>query len=127
MRQHLYALVVSLLCGLQVTMAGVSASGSLIQDDTSMSRAQTETIVKQDLAQRLKVRADQLKLISSSDRTWMDANFGCGARKGLVEPTPIPGFAFTFDYGGKQYVYHTDRIGHFRRCPADKPIAPISR
>jgi hypothetical protein len=112
-----------------VAMAGVSAGARPLQENTavSLSRAETEALVKKDLAQRLKVEANQLQLISASDRTWMDASFGCSARKGLDEPTPIQGFAFTLAYRGKDYVYHTDRKGHFRRCDAGKPIAPISR
>lgn len=122
-----HVIVLGLVCGLSATMADVFAGVRLIQEDTAVSRAETETLVKQDLAQRLKVRADQLRLISAADRTWMDANLGCTARKGLVEPAPIQGFAFTFAFGGKHYVYHTDRNGHIRRCDAGKPVAPISR
>jgi hypothetical protein len=118
--------VVSLMCGLQATMASVSTA-TLIQEVTEVSRAETETLVKRDLAQRLKVRADQLRLISASDRTWADANLECSARKGLFEPTPTPGFLFTLAYGGKQYVYHTDRKGRIRRCEPGKPVGPISR
>jgi hypothetical protein len=118
--------VVTTLCGLQATMAGVSAA-TLIQEVTEVSRAETETLVKRDLAQRLKVRTDQLRLISASDRVWADANLECNARKGLLEQTPTPGFVFTLAYGGRQYVYHTDRKGHIRRCDPGKPLAPISR
>ena len=127
MRRHLYVIVVSLVCGLSATTAGVAAGASLIQEENTVSRAETEALVKHDLAQRLKVRANQLRLISVSDQTWMDANVGCTARKGLVEPAPIQGFAFTLAYGGRQYVYHTDRNGHIRRCETGKPVAPISR
>jgi hypothetical protein len=96
-------------------------------EDSSKSRAATEALVKQDLAKQLKVRTDQLTLVSATDRTWPDANLGCNARRGLAEPAPTPGFAFTLAHDGKQYVYHTDRTGRFRRCDPGKPIAPISR
>src|SRR5262245_13596962 len=125
--RHLLVVVFSLVVDGHATIDGVPAGARLSLEETSVSRAETETLVKQDLAQRLKVRADQLTVISASERTWTDATFECSARKGLAEPTSIPGFAFSLAYGGKQYVYHTDRNGHIRRCDAPKPVAPISR
>jgi hypothetical protein len=95
---------------------------SLMLQQTLMSRTETEALVKQDLAQRLKVRAGDVTVVNASDRTWTDPSFGCTARKGLGEPTPIPGFAFTLAHAGKQYVYHSDRQGHFRRCDPGKQV-----
>ena len=89
--------------------------------------AALETLVKKDLADRLKVSVDQVKVMSAEERTWPDANLGCGARKGLVEPSPTHGFEVTLASGGKKYVYHTDRSDKFRRCSSGKPVAPISR
>ena len=83
-----------------------------------MSRAEVEALVKQDLAKRLKVSAELLEVVNAADRTWPDPNLGCGARKGFVEPQPVPGFAFTLAYAGRRYLYHSDRRGQFRRCPA---------
>jgi hypothetical protein len=93
----------------------------------AMSRAETEELVRRDLAERLKVPAAQLTVVSASDRTWPDANLGCGARKGVLEPAPVPGFAFTFTHAGRRYEYHSDRRGQFRRCDAVKRRGPISR
>ena len=92
-----------------------------------LSRAETITRVKQELARRLKVPADRIELAAESDETWPDSNLGCAARKPLDEPAPTPGFALTLSHQGVTYVYHTDRRGHFRRCDAGKPLAPISR
>jgi hypothetical protein len=92
-----------------------------------LSRAETETLVKKDLAARLKVAVPQVEVVEVSDRTWPDEGLGCVARKGLREPVPVPGFAFTLAYAGKTFVYHTDRSGRFVRCDLKKPIDPISR
>ena len=86
-----------------------------------MTRSETEALVKRDLAGRLKVEAARLKVISVSEETWPDSLLGCGGRKGLVEPTPVPGFAFTLAYEGKKYEYHTDRNGTLKRCENTKP------
>lgn len=86
-----------------------------------MTRSETEVLVKRDLADRLKVDAARLQVISASDQTWPDSTLGCGGRKGLVEPTPVPGFAFTLTYAGRKYEYHSDRNGKIKRCENTKP------
>ena len=93
----------------------------------TLSRADTITRVKQELARHLKVPADRIELTGESDQTWPDANLGCVARKPLDEPAPTPGYALTLAHQGVTYVYHTDRSGHFRRCTAGKPLGPINR
>lgn len=92
-----------------------------------LSRADTEAMVRKDLAGRLKVSIDQVEVVSAVERTWPDANLGCSARKGLVEPSPVAGFKITLACRGKRYVYHSDRSGRFRQCDVGKPVAPISR
>ncbi len=87
-------------------------------------------LVKADLAKRLKLPAADInvvEVVSEVDRRWADANLGCPGRKPLGEPLPVPGFAFTLAYRGRQFVYHTDRRGRFRQCDVRKPIAPIVR
>ena len=83
--------------------------------------------MKENLAARLKVPVDQIEVVDAADRTWPDDGLGCGARKGLSEPMPVPGFAFTLAHSGTRYVYHTDRSGQFRRCNPEKPVGPIRR
>ena len=96
----------------------------------AVSRAETAALVKADLAKRLKMSAEQthdVELVNEDDRQWTDANLGCPGRKPLGEPLPVPGFAFTLAYRGRQFVYHSDRRGRFRQCDVRKPIAPIVR
>jgi hypothetical protein len=88
------------------------------------------SLVKADLLKRLKLSAADSKdvgLVNEIDRRWTDANLGCPGRKPLGESAPVPGFAFTLAYRGRQFVYHTDRRGRFRQCDVRKPIAPIAR
>jgi len=87
-------------------------------------------LVKADLAKRLKLSADDSKdieLVNEIDRRWTDTNLGCPGRRPLGESLPVPGFAFTLAYRGRQFVYHTDRRGRLRQCDVRKPIAPIVR
>jgi hypothetical protein len=91
-----------------------------------VTRTDTEALVRRDLAERLKVDVEQVRVVSASDRTWPDSNLGCG-RKGLVEPTPIPGYAVTLEHAGKRYEYHTDRNGTIKRCDPVKVKAEKRR
>jgi hypothetical protein len=103
------------------------ARGTLMQERKAFSRAAMEALVKEHLAARLKVPVDQIAVVEAADRWWPDEGLGCEARKGLHEPMPVPGFAFTLAHSGTRHVYHTDRSGHFRRCPVRKPLGRIGR
>jgi hypothetical protein len=96
----------------------------------ALSRVETAALVKADLAKRLSIPAEavhDIELVDEADREWADANLGCPGRKTLGEPVPVPGFAFTLAYGGRQFVYHSDRRGRFRPCEKKKPTAPLVR
>lgn len=99
----------------------------LLLAQAPLSRAETLKLVKDDLAQRLKIDARDIEVAAESDETWPDSALGCPARKPLDEPIKTPGFAFTLSYRDRSYVYHTDRRGHIRRCDTAKPTAPIVR
>jgi hypothetical protein len=108
-------------------VAGVVGAGNgLTSQDLLMSRTETAKRVIRDLAERLKVPQEQIELVKESDQTWPDANLGCPGRKPLAEPRATPGFAFTLFHQGRQFVYHSDRRGQFKRCTVPKAIGPIS-
>ncbi len=90
------------------------------------SRAEMGRRVTRDLAARLKVTTAAIRIDAESEKTWPDSTLGCGG-KPLEEPQPVPGFSFTLSHEGRRYVYHTDRLGRFRRCDAPKPVDPIRR
>jgi len=92
----------------------------------TVSRAETARLVVEDLARRLGLPASQVRVVHASDRTWPDATLGCGDRRSVREPAPVPGFRFTLEAGARRYIYHSDRSGRFRRCdPPSKPLGPV--
>lgn len=93
---------------------------------TALSKAETATRVTRDLAARLKVGVEVIRVDAAAETLWPDQTLGCGG-KPREEPRPVPGFSFTLSYQGRKYVYHTDRLGRFRRCDVPKPIGPIRR
>jgi hypothetical protein len=86
---------------------------------------QTETLVKARLAAELKVPISAITVVLREERRWPDAAFGCAPRKGVFEPVPTDGFAFTLAHAGQRYAFRTDKYGTIRRCPAGKPRASV--
>jgi len=107
---------------------GSSYHGGADKAKAEMSQADTEKLVKADLAKRLKLPEESLKVVEVSQRTWPDQLLGCRARRGVQEPTPVPGYLFVLEAAGMRHTYHADRQGHMARCDAPpKPLAPIMR
>lgn len=98
----------------------------VVGQPATLSRAETAKRVTLDLAARLKVAADTIRIDAESDEMWPDSTLGCGG-KPLTEPQPVPGFSFALSYQSRRFVYHTDRRGRLRRCDTPKPVDPIRR
>jgi hypothetical protein len=90
-----------------------------------LSGEETATRVRADVARRLKVEAAAVRTIETASRTWPDAGLGCNARRGVLDPTPVPGFRVVAEANGRQFVYHTDRFGRLLRCAT--PAKPLDR
>ena len=108
--------------------AAIGQGQSRVPDEAASSLEETERLAKQDLARRLRVPEGELTVLGSAPRTWRDRSLGCGGRKGLEEPQPVPGYEVVLGHAQKRYTYRADRQGNLRRCdtPA-KPLGPISR
>jgi hypothetical protein len=92
------------------------------------SLAETETLARDELARSLRVEAASVRVVESAARTWPDKALGCGARKGLLEPQPVPGYEIVLGHEERRYTYRADGQGHLRRCDTPpKPIGRISR
>ncbi len=127
MSRSLCAIAFGVMAGLSAATPVVAGGSGVMPQDFVVSRIETAKRVTKDLTQYLKVPQEEVELVKESDETWSDANLGCPGRKPLGEPAATPGFAFTLSHKGRQYVYHSDRRGHFKRCDTPKPIGPISR
>lgn len=89
--------------------------------------ASIEARVVADLAARLNVPADRIRVVQTAARTWPDESLGCRPARGAREPRPTPGYAIALSAAGRSYTYHTDMAGRFVRCEApSKPIGPIT-
>jgi hypothetical protein len=93
-----------------------------------LSQQETELRVKAEAARRLRVRPEEVRVVETSERVWPDAGLGCNARRGVLEPSPTPGFRVIAEAGGRRLTFHTDRHGRLLRCISrPTPIDPIKR
>lgn len=116
--------------GWTMLATGPMAAHTLQQEPAAtrveLSEEETASRVKADVARRMKIEAAAVRTIETASRTWPDAGLGCNARRGVLDPTPVPGFRIVAEANGRQFVYHTDRFGRLLRCSTpSKPLAPI--
>ena len=62
---------------------------------------------RQDLAGRLGVSLNEVKLISAAPVTWPDGSLGCSQPDGITVQVLTPGFLIIFEQAGQQYEYHS--------------------
>ena len=86
-------------------------------------------LARADLAARLRVPPEKVRVVSLKERTWPDARLGCvlppssshGAEVVVTAPGSVSGFVVTLACDDRTFVYHTD----FERVvPCDLDVAP---
>ena len=79
---------------------------------------------KQDLAGRLGIEVDKVRLVKTAEMLWLNEALGC-PRPGMFYPTGrVPGFQVWLDVEGTEYIYNTDFNGTVILCPELNPHAP---
>jgi hypothetical protein len=63
---------------------------------------------RKDLAARLGVPEDEIKVIAVQERTWDDASLGCPEPGKTVPPGQVKGWALTLSHKSRHYSYHAD-------------------
>ncbi len=69
-----------------------------------------------DLAARLEVAADEVKVASVEEVTWSDASLGCPKPGMDYTMALVPGYRIVLEVAGEQYEYHTDEGRRFVFC-----------
>jgi hypothetical protein len=78
---------------------------------------------KADLAERLKVPADEVKVVTVEGVTWPDASLGCPKPGMDYTMALVPGYRIVLEAAGAQYEYHTDQGRRFVHC--ENPTAAV--
>jgi hypothetical protein len=69
-----------------------------------------------DLAQRLGVTADEIRLISIETQQWSDASLGCPQEGFMYAQVITPGYLIVLEAQNQRYAYHTDQTDNVVLC-----------
>jgi len=81
-------------------------------------------LAKQDLASRLGIDPDRIKMVKSEEMLWLNAALGCPRPGVFYAQGRVPGFQIWLDLEGTEYIYNTDFNGTVVLCPELNPHAP---
>ena len=68
-------------------------------------------LVKEDLAERLKVAVEKIAMLEAEAVEWPDTSLGCPQPGKTYAQVITPGYSIILKAGGEQYEYHSDSEG----------------
>jgi hypothetical protein len=77
-----------------------------------------QDLARRDLARRLKVETQDVKVLRLRPMIWPDTGLGCPEPGSRHEAIETQGFLVELVHAGKTYSYHSDRV-RVVLCPAD--------
>src|SRR4051794_3727547 len=66
-------------------------------------------LARKDLAERLKIDAAKITVVSQKETVWPDGSLGCPQPGMSYTQVQTPGFMIELSAGGKTYMYHSDK------------------
>lgn len=86
-----------------------------------------EEIIEQarrDLAGRLGVPVEEIRVVEARAVTWPDSSLGCPEPERLYLQVLTPGYRVVLEAQGQRYAYHAGRQGPPFLCPPDRAKEP---
>jgi hypothetical protein len=85
---------------------------------------QMTTLARQDLAKRLRLEVQQIRVVNIEPRRWTDSDLNCSSGASAAAPAGVPaagesvstGYRLALSVAGRTYFYHTD-LKAVRPCP----------
>ena len=92
----------------------VTPQPSLESSEVNLPAAAEPSVkmARADLAQRVGLAPEAIKLVSAEGVEWSDASLGCPQPGMMYAQVITPGFLVMLEAGGQTYEYHTD-MGRF--------------
>jgi hypothetical protein len=84
-------------------------------------KSKLEKQTKQDLAQRLEVDFDDIRIVSLEFVEWSDGSLGCPDRGMMYIQVITPGYIAILESNGEQFEYHTDTNRNIILCQDGRP------
>ena len=100
---------------------GAVQSGQAVSEP-ELSQQLTEAI--QDLAGRLDVQSDDIKVIVEKNVSWRDGSLGCPRKGMMYTQALVPGALIVLGVGEKEYEYHSGNGGDPTFCATPQAPAP---
>lgn len=80
---------------------------------------------RQDLAARLGLRIDEIRVVEARAVTWPDSSLGCPEPGRMYLQVLTPGYRVILEAQGQRYAYHAGRDGTPFLCPPDRTQEPV--
>jgi hypothetical protein len=109
------ALLVACGPGTTATTSPVSTSGSIETEEMPSELAAVVTLIKQDLAEKVDMPADLIRLVSSEAMDWPSSALGCPQAGMSYADVITPGYRVILEASGQTYTYHVGD-GSFVLC-----------
>lgn len=77
--------------------------------ETPAGAEEVVRLAREDLAQKLDLAAETIRLVSCEAVEWRDASLGCPQPGMMYAQVITPGFRVVLEAERKRYEYHTDR------------------
>ena len=110
---------------LTFVMAGCEGAVQSGQVVSESERSQQLTDAIQDLAGRLDVQSDDIKVIVEKNVTWRDGSLGCPRKGMMYTQALVEGALIVLRVDGRDYQYHSGQ----GRAPfyCENPVGPASK
>ena len=117
-----FCLLVPCLTFVMAGCEGAVQSGQAVSEP-ELSQQLTEAI--QDLAGRLDVQSDDIKVIVEKNVTWRDGSLGCPRKGMMYTQALVEGALIVLRVDGRDYQYHSGQ----GRAPfyCENPVNPASK
>ena len=79
-------------------------------------------LVRQDLAGKLDLAADQIERRQVTAVTWPDAALGCPKAGQVYAQVETPGYRILLQVQDEVFEYRTDELGNYVHCVGGQPI-----
>lgn len=82
-------------------------------------------VARADLAERLDVDAESIRVSRFSAVTWRDGSLGCPAPDGLYTQALVKGYRLVLSVDATDYYYHAGAAGEPFLCPEERRRDPL--
>ncbi|WP_376789316.1 hypothetical protein [Thermoflexus sp.] len=79
---------------------------------------------RKDLAARIGVPEEKIRVIEARAVTWPDTSLGCPEPGRMYAQVLTPGYRVVLEVAGQRYAYHAGREGPPFLCPPDRAQEP---